>query len=214
MPSFVDLSGHRFGRLLVVSVISKASKTSGKRIDTVWLCRCDCGKEHHVQRGNLKNGSVQSCGCFRNTQGGHSNKHPQWARWHHMIARCTKPSSKDYENYGGRGIIVCSRWRSFPLFLEDMGGTFFEGATLERNNNDGDYEPGNVRWATPQEQLWNQRKTVFIDTPWGKMSRGEAAKRAGVPIGRFISRVNNGWPMDRLFDPKNQEKLSRWSRRS
>lgn len=208
---FKDLTGQRFGRLIVVSIVSRATRKSP---ETIWLCRCDCGIEKSVRRGNLRNGSTQSCGCYRNIQGGHSNKHPLWKRWSQMIDRCKNPESKDFHNYGGRGIAVCNRWHSFPFFLEDMEADYFDGATLERENNNGNYEPNNVRWATPREQTWNQRKTVFIDTPWGRLSRGEAAARANVPIGRFISRHRNGWDVERLFDPANREKMHRWSRRS
>lgn len=217
MPSFVDLSGARFGRLLVVEVSSRAVRAAhssdGKSHGTVWKCRCDCGNEVTVTRGNLKNGSTSSCGCLRNTQGGLSRKHRLWKRWDLMISRCTNPSDKDFKNYGGRGIKVCRRWMSFPNFIADMDSGYFEGATLERTNNNGPYAPRNVKWATTQEQSWNQRKTAFIDTPWGRMSRGEAASRAGVPIGIFISRVKQGWSMDRLFDPANREKMQGWTRR-
>lgn len=211
---FKDLVGERFGRLLVISLISKASLKAGKYCDTIWLCRCDCGTEKQVRRGNLKSGSTQSCGCYRNTQGGHSRKHPLWPRWNSMLERCNYSANKDFENYGGRGISVCDRWHSFPLFLDDMEAGFFEGATLERENNHGNYEPGNVCWATPKEQRQNTRQTAFIKTPWGIMSRGDAATKAGVPIGIFIKRVKMGWSMERLFDPSNREKLSGWSRRS
>lgn len=91
-----------------------------------------------------------------------------------------------------------------------MEQSFFEGATLERMNNDGDYHLENVKWATPREQRNNTRRTEFIDTPWGRMSRGDAALRAGIPVGRFIARVKNGWSMDRLFDPAFQRKANRW----
>lgn len=208
MPSFIDLSGRRFGRLTVIEVFSRPVRAehspSGKPHDMVWKCHCDCGNETTVSRGNLKNGSTTSCGCKRNIQGGHSKKHPLWKRFEQMIDRCTKPDNKDFKHYGGRGISVCERWRSFPFFLEDMEASYFPGASLERKNNNGDYEPGNVRWATAKEQAQNRRSTVFINTPWGMMSRGEAAIRAGVPINRFIRRVKLGWSADRLFNTASQ----------
>lgn len=157
MPAFVDLTGKRFGRLTAVSVVSMAAarKPDHKYQDTVWLCRCNCGIVKHVTRGNLKNGSTISCRCFRDVQGAHSHKHPLWKRWSIMHDRCNNPKSKDWRRYGGRGIKVCERWNSFPYFLADMEATFFVGATLDRYpNNDGDYEPDNVRWATPKEQTW------------------------------------------------------------
>jgi len=130
-----------------------------------------------------------------------------------MIRRCTVESDKDYSRYGQRGIKVCRRWMSFPNFLEDMGGSYRAGTTLERKNNNGPYSPSNVIWATPKEQRINQRRTVLIETPWGRMSVGEAADRAGIPIVRFASRVNKGWTTEQLFDPKNAKKLNRWAGR-
>lgn len=201
MPALRDLTGQRFGRLIV-----REREPSVKK-DVQWRCLCDCGQETIAARGNLLNGSVSSCSCLRNTQGGHTGKHRLWKRWSSMIDRCTNPNSKDFRNYGGRGIKVCERWLSFPCFLEDMERSFTAGSTLEREENDGNYEPSNVTWASVKEQRNNTRRTTFLDTPFGRMSRSQAAERAGIPLALFISRHRQGWTISELFDPRYRVKL-------
>lgn len=198
MGSFLNLSGVRFGRLIVVRLKSKASVRP--YVDTMWICQCDCGVEKIVSRGNLKNGSTASCGCLRNTQGALTRKHKLWKRWEGMISRCVDPTNKDFKNYGARGISVCERWLYFPSFLEDVGASFFAGATLDRIKVNGNYEPGNWRWATAKQQQRNKRRAlILINTPWGRMSRADAAERAGIPVAVFTARVRRGWGADRLF---------------
>ena len=201
------LEGRRFGKLLVLE-LSSESRTGNK-----WLCRCDCGTVKQVWQGHLLRGKSRSCGCSQRTQDGHATKHPMWWRWSSMIERCEKKYAINYNEYGGRGISVCDRWHKFSNFLEDMEDTFFEGATLDRIDNNGNYEPGNVQWVTPKQQNANQRRTVFVDTPNGRMTRSQAAALAGMPIGRFTSRHEAGWSLERLFDPANREPLV-WCRKS
>jgi hypothetical protein len=116
MPAFQDLRGKRFGRLTIISRVKTQEKG-----DVIWHCKCDCGEETDVSRGNLKNKSTNSCGCLRNTQGSLTRKHPLWRRWAGFISRCTDSNDRQFFNYGARGITVCDRWKSFPLFLKDMG---------------------------------------------------------------------------------------------
>lgn len=208
MPALKDLTGVRFGKLVVSGLHPERTSYGTTR----WICNCDCGNEKIIAVGNIGK-NTNSCGCIRNTQGSYSHSHPLYKRWTAMLDRCTNERSKDYKRYGERGISVCKRWRHFPSFLEDMENSFFAGATLERKNNDGDYDPENVHWATTAQQARNKRRSVIINTPWGQMNVAEAAERLGMSRERFSKRVKLGWTTTQLFDPKNNKRLTKWDRR-
>lgn len=152
----------RYGRLTVLkrTVFTKRAK---------WLVRCDCGVEKEVLAESLRSGSTKSCGCLRsesvkskNMTHGLSNTE-MYRRWQMILDRCNNPNSKAYKNYGGRGISVCKSWsESFESFIRDVGYPPGKGYSLDRINNDGDYSPGNVRWATQLEQSRNTRRNILI----------------------------------------------------
>jgi hypothetical protein len=162
MPALIDISGQRFGRLIVIA----RANQRGQRPS--WLCRCDCGKEITATSLHLRGGDTRSCGCFKrdrtsqtHTTHGATRAYQHTATyesWRGMRARCQYPKSNTYRYYGAKGIRVCDRWQSFANFLADMGERP-EGMTLDRVNIDGDYEPGNCRWATPLEQTHNRRNS-------------------------------------------------------
>jgi hypothetical protein len=145
-------AGTRFGWLAVVERLDKR-----KHGLVLYLCRCDCGDLSQVTSRALRSGRTQSCGCRRGSWTHGGNSHPLFKTWTGMHARCYNSSHIAYGRYGGRGITVCDRWHDFWPFVEDMGDKPGPGYTLDRVDNDGNYEPGNCRWATWSQQRRNQR---------------------------------------------------------
>lgn len=131
---------------------------------------------------------------------GNSGKHPLSNIWKAMIQRCENPKHTAFHLYGGRGISICARWRQdFEAFAADMGERPSLKHTLDRIEGNGNYEPGNVRWATPIQQQRNRSDTLRVEWQGRTMSGTEAAALAGLEIATFYYRVNAGWPMARIM---------------
>jgi hypothetical protein len=186
-----ELVGQRFGRLVVVGDAG-LNKYSQRMI----RCVCDCGVTKEVLATGLRAGSSKSCGClYRETRRTSARKHghcgPEnqkayWV-WKSMLARCSKPAHHAYADYGGRGISVCSKWQTFEGFISDVGAPP-PGKTLDRIDNDGNYEPGNVQWTTRTAQNRNRRTSVLtidlVNEIRGRYEHGEGptsiARRMGL----------------------------------
>ena len=152
--------GETFGRLTVIS-------DSGIRKDKhFWLCQCSCGKTTEIAHGNLSSGNTKSCGCLAienrktvNRVHGHSphgRKSPTYYSWTAMMIRCSYTTHKQWKDYGGRGIVVCDRWKEFSNFLQDMGVRPRNKSLDRYPNPNGNYEPSNCRWATRLQQRHNR----------------------------------------------------------
>ncbi len=166
-----DIQGRRFGRWTVLALIPKDEWRKSK---AEWECRCDCGVTKRVIGQNLVRGLTESCGCLRsellserkagnlhNLRHGHAFSGyttSEYRAWAKMKDRCLNPDSRSFADYGGRGITVCDRWiDGFENFLDDMGPKPGPRLSIDRIDNDGNYEPGNCRWATQSQQNANRR---------------------------------------------------------
>ena len=206
MGVFRDLSGLRFGRLIVIE-----KGLRGRRVE--WVCHCDCGNQvrvlsHHLTRAGQ---STVSCGCkkaadllTRVTTHGMSGTrtHSSWAS---MLDRCRNRRNKRFYDYGGRGITVCDRWDRFENFLEDMGPRP-PMRTLERLNNSFGYFPANCWWATPREQQRNMRRNRILTINGKSMCLTDAAQSVGLKPTCLSTRLRRGWDLGRsISEPVHQK---------
>ncbi len=166
-----DELGNRYGQLIV----QRFAGINGHQ--AWWLCECTCGKDSVVRSGSLRSGNTTSCGCTskvipevarsvrKQATGGHIRivngkdvRSAEYRCWRHIKSRCYNPNVPTFNDYGGRGLTVCSQWlQSFPTFLSDMGPKPSPKHSLDRINNDDGYHPANCRWATRTEQARNRR---------------------------------------------------------
>lgn len=194
MPRKQDLTGRRFGKLLVVGEAGRDPYGS-----VTWNCHCDCGGSSVVRGTHLTGGATQSCGCGvieaatrAKTKHGGSNT-PLYSRWRAMNSRCNSGNP----NYGSRGITVCERWLSFEAFSEDMGPSFLEGLELDRIDNDGNYEPGNCRWASRVQQQRNRRNNHRVAINGRTMTLADWEEETGIKANTILTRIRRGWPESR-----------------
>ena len=149
--------GEKYGRLTVIQEVQPVVQKGIKK--RVVRCSCECGKIKDLVIYNLRSGETKSCGCFNlELKIKHKkSKTPIYNSWENMKKRCLNPTNHNYKNYGGRGIKICDRWlASFTNFYQDMGDRPL-GHTLDRIDNDGNYEPSNCKWSSTKEQLKNRR---------------------------------------------------------
>lgn len=194
---FKDLTGRRFGKLVVQSFAGERNK------ERVWLCLCDCGNQKLAGGRVLTHGNTKSCGCLiqenkpLTTHGMCYSS--EYNSWRGMIARCLSKTEPSWSVYGARGIVVCERWRKFENFLADMGVKPTPRHTIDRINGSGNYEPGNCRWLTATEQNRNSSHNRMITFNGLTMCATQWAEHLGFPSCTISSRLNNGWTVERAM---------------
>lgn len=226
-----DLTGMRFGRLEVIKfdhyLYRKKPNGYEYRVKT-WLCKCDCGTFKVVGHSELTSGNTKSCGCYMREhqhafikQYTKPLKHPRTHRLHEiwigMKERCNNPQNNAYEYYGKRGIKVCDEWNNIQTGYD----TFFEWAlsngyspnlTIDRINNDGDYDPQNCRWVNRTEQMSNTRRNVYFDYYGEKLTASQIARLRNCDAKTLLWRLQNGWELEKAINtPKKQYKKRRKS---
>jgi hypothetical protein len=200
-----NLTGEPFGRWVVIGFSGPNPRRGGN-----WSCRCKCGAERVVIGESLTSGKSTSCGClFREnsrtaaTTHGHTRGRemsPEYGSWRAMVERCTNPANKCYPLYGGRGIVVCGRWRdSFEAFLEDMGARLSPKHSLDRIDPNGGYEPENCRWLTHKEQCRNRRRHTTLTHLGETLCVSEWAERIGISVNTLHYRLSRGWDAERTL---------------
>jgi len=200
--TFVDITGRKFGMLQVIEYVG----TKGSQGH--WFVRCDCGKEKFVGGYTLIKGETKSCGCNRNAaisightihgQSSNATRTREYRSWSHMKARCFCSTDHDFHHYGGRGITVCERWLDFRNFLEDMGPCPAK-FTIERIDNDGNYDPSNCRWASRLDQGNNRRTNRNLTFNGESKSVSEWCRELGLNLSRIKSRLHLGWTTERAL---------------
>ena len=203
MGKFKDLTGQRFGRLVVIHLEDDYVSPSGYHKKR-WLCHCDCGNDVIVWSGNLINSHTQSCGCQHlekiatgNTKHGIRNTRV-YRIWTDIITRCENPNSEYYGKYGGRGIKMCDEWRNDPLsFYEwSIANGYADGLSIDRKNNDGNYEPSNCRWSNRVEQANNTSRNHYITYKDKTMTIAQWARETGLSNKTIADRLALGWDVE------------------
>lgn len=203
--SFNDLTGNRYGRLLVIK--RAPNRKSGKIKVVCWECICECGNIKIVAAKHISKGSTRSCGCLsaeclppRMITHGMTNTRT-YTSHEGMMARCYKRNDVGYFRYGGRGIKVCDRWHDFESFIADMGERP-DNTSLDRIDNNKNYEPGNCRWATSEQQMNNTRANVRITFSGKSLTVAQWARELGINERTLRSRVRKGLPPEKILSQK------------
>ncbi len=207
-----DLTGMKFGRLQVVSY-----NPGTRRIPAKWECRCDCGRTVFVTGGNLRSGNTTSCGCLKSELvTSHNLKHggsetKLYQVWHAIKMRCTNPGNKRFKDYGGRGIQLYPLWQDdfsafYEYILTALGPKPSSSHSIDRINNDGNYEPGNIRWASTFQQGSNTRRIHHLTFHGQTKSIADWSRLTGINRSTIRERIERlGWFVERALTTPPQK---------
>jgi hypothetical protein len=203
-----DLTDQPFGRLIVKSLAYR--RKYGKATIIYWHCECRCGNTCIVAGSKLRSGYTQSCGCIsreRHYRHGQTLT-PEYTIWQHMLQRCYNTKLPRYSDYGGRGITVCDEWRySFETFYKDMGPRPSPKHSLERENNNLGYGPGNVIWATQSVQTRNTRRNRPFTINGRTQCLQDWVNEYGLALGAVRTRLRLGWSIEEALTTEVQSHL-------
>ena len=200
MSKFVDLTGQRFGKLLVLGIAEPIINPSGQKT-ACWKCKCDCGNVKIIRGTSLKSGRSTSCGCAfseimrkRKTTHGKS-KGRLYHTYYGMKSRCNNQNDKSYANYGGRGIKVCEEWENdFEVFYKwALENGYNEDLSIDRINNDFGYSPENCRWVNGLSQARNKQSTRYLTHNGETKALSEWAEAYGISVQMLAGRLKRGW---------------------
>ena len=208
---FQNLTGQRFGRLVITEYAGRNGTA------TQWKCTCDCGNTIVALAGNIKKGDTRSCGCLRRevsaarltTHGMRDTA--EFRIWAKIIERCENPKSQAYKYYGGRGISICERWRhSFVEFFQDMGPRPSPEHQIDRYPDmNGNYEPGNCRWATPTQNNRNRRSNHVLAFQGRSQTIADWGDEIGIPGPIITNRLLRGWSVADALT-RSMRKVRKW----
>lgn len=199
LTNFIDMTGKRVGTLLI---LKRADGPTSRKNRIRWCYRCDCGWEGEANGHSLRHGQKTCPSCIKRTHGHTVSYTPssEYSSYRGMIQRCYDAKSIGYARYGGRGIQVCERWlASFENFIDDIGLKPAPRMSIERENNDGNYEPGNCRWASFKEQNRNKSTNRIVEFKGRKMPLVEAIELSGLSPSAVEARIHEGWDMERAL---------------
>lgn len=201
MGALIDMIGMRFGYLTVAGLGPTVHSPNGNA-RRMWGCFCDCGRVTFADRESLRRGNTKSCGCKKNemiaaAKNSHRlSKSSTFNIWAGMIARC-KPDA--HPRYGSRGIKVCKRWQTFENFLSDMGERPSNKHTIDRIDNDGNYEPGNCRWIEHKLNCRNKSNNLILTHQGESRTLAEWSERTGLARNTIRGRIRLGWPVEQML---------------
>ena len=204
MPKYIELTGQRFGKLVVLKRVENAKDGA-----TRFLCQCDCGNTKVIRSKHLKSGAISDCGCEKSQRTRNNNlKHGGsgtrlYNIWIKMRDRCKNPHSADWADYGGRGITVCDKWdssfESFRKWAESAG--YEKGKSIDRIDVNSGYYPDNCRWVSTQIQANNKRNNHIVSYHGKKMSLADVARLSTVPYGTIKRRICvYGWSVEEAVE--------------
>lgn len=209
MGTFKDITGQRFGKLVVLECYHNSSRVGGRHNATC-KCLCDCGTVCIKSKNSLGTGNTKSCGCIRNTLNGKS-QHPLYSVWWRMKDRCHKEDHPDYPLYGGRGIKLCDDWlNDYTKFYDwSLANGYEKGLYIDRIDNDKGYSPSNCRWATAIVQANNTSRNVYYECNGECHTEAEWARIAGLKRSTLQGRLRRGWSIeDAISKPLAPKKVS------